>query len=254
MTTADDRQEFEAEKRRQAMAMAGDADLARRALEVVVDADRYGYSYQWSWLGLPIIQMPPDIVALQEVIWSTRPQLIVETGVARGGSVILMASLLQLLGEGEVVGVDIEIRPHNRHAVETHPLAHRVRLIEGSSVDSTVVDEVRSLADGVERVMVVLDSNHTHEHVLAELEAYAELVTVGQYLIVADTVVEDIPVQAHRPRPWGPGDNPKTALHAFLAAHPDLGYELDAYLDAKLLLTSSPGGYLRRVGVDGPAS
>jgi cephalosporin hydroxylase len=240
----DDRAEFEADKRVQAAAMAADAGLSDRALDLVVESDRYGYSYQWSWLGLPIIQMPPDIIAMQEVIWATRPQVIIETGVARGGSVILSSSLLELLGEGEVIAVDIEIRRHNRQAIEEHPLAHRVHLVEGSSVDPEIVDHVRDRVGAAERVMVVLDSNHTHEHVLAELEAHASMVSPGQYLIVADTVVEHIPAQTHRPRPWGPGDNPKTALDAFLATHPE--FEPDPYVNAKLLMTSSPGGYLRR--------
>lgn len=176
-----------------------------RALEVSVDADRYEYSYQWTWLGLPIIQMPPDVLATQEIIWDRRPQLIIETGIARGGSVVLSASILQLIGEGRAIAVDIDIRPHNRDAIEDHPVAGRIELIEGSSIDAAVVAQVAEVADGVERVMVILDSNHTHEHVLAELEAYGPLVTPGQFLIVADTAIEHIPVQSHRPRPWGPG-------------------------------------------------
>ncbi len=241
----DDRAEFEASNVAAAAAMAADGNLQQKALEVVVDADRYGYSYQWSWLGLPMIQMPADMVAMQEVIWATRPQLIIETGVARGGSVIMSSSMLQLIGEGQVVAIDIDIRPHNRQAIEEHPLGHRVQLIGGSSADTAVVDEVRGLAQGVDRVMVVLDSNHTHEHVLAELEAYGPMVTPGQYLVVADTVVERIPAQEHRPRPWGPGDNPETAMVEYLATHP--GFEADEHLNAKLLMTSSPGGYLRRL-------
>ena len=243
--SADDRAEFERTRRLQAQQMAADADLASRALDVVAHSDRHGWSYQWSWLGLPIIQMPPDIIALQEVIWETRPQVVIETGVARGGSVIFSSSILQLIGEGEVIGIDIDIRAHNRAAIEEHPLAHRVHLMEGSSIDPHVVEAVRARASEAERVMVVLDSNHTHEHVAAELEAYAPMVTPGQFLIVADTIVEHIPVQSHRPRPWGPGNNPHTALEAFLPSHPE--FERDSDVNAKLLLSSSPGGYLRRV-------
>jgi cephalosporin hydroxylase len=245
VSLTDDRAAFEEMRRSAAAAMAADTDLTGRALDVSIDADKYSYSYQWSWLGLPIIQMPPDIVATQEVIWASRPQLIIETGVARGGSVILSAALLQLLGEGGVVAVDIDIRPHNRAAVESHPLAHRVTLIEGSSVDADVVERVRATAEGVDRVMVILDSDHTHAHVLAELEAYAPMVTPGQYLIVADTAVEHIPVQDHRPRPWGPGNSPASALDHYLRTHS--GFEVDEHLNAKLLYTSSPGGYLRRI-------
>jgi cephalosporin hydroxylase len=240
----DDRADFEQEKRVAAARMAADEALAAGALALNAAADRYDWSYQWSWLGLPVIQLPPDIVALQEVIWETRPQLVIETGIARGGSLVLYASILELLGEGEVLGIDIDIRSHNREAIKTHPLAGRIQMIEGSSLDEAVVDEARGAAADVERVMVVLDSNHTHDHVLAELRAYGPLVTVGQFLVVADTFVDQIPPQEHRPRPWGPGDNPATALKAWLDEVD--GFEPDAFVNAKLLLTASPGGYLRR--------
>lgn len=242
--TGDDREQFAEEQRRYAAEIAADAELQRSALDTTAQADRHGYSYVWRWLGLPIIQMPTDVVALQEVIWDTRPQLIIETGVARGGSVVFFASILQLLGEGSVVGVDIDIRAHNRAAIEAHPLAHRVRLIEGSSLDGETVETVRRLAAGLERVMVVLDSNHTHEHVLGELHAYSQMVTPGQFLVVADTMVELLPEQTYRPRPWGLGNNAGTALEAFLKESDE--FEQDAFLNGKLLMTSSPGGYLRR--------
>ena len=240
---ADDRAEFETNKRAADLRMGADPDLMSRALEVSVDADRYEYSYQWTWLGLPIIQMPPDVLATQEIIWDRRPQLIIETGIARGGSVVLSASILQLIGEGRVIAVDIDIRPHNRDAIEDHPVAGRIELIEGSSIDAAVVAQVAEVADGVERVMVILDSNHTHEHVLAELEAYGPLVTPGQFLIVADTAIEHIPVQSHRPRPWGPGNSPASALADYSRRHPR--FVPDEYYNSKLLMTSSPGGYLR---------
>lgn len=242
---SDDRAAFEREKREAASRMAADKELAKAALAVNTAADRHDWSYQWSWLGLPVIQLPPDIVALQEVIWETRPQLVIETGIARGGSLVLYASILELIGEGEVLGVDIDIRAHNREAIETHPVAGRIRMIEGSSLDDAIVDEAQGAAAQVERVMVVLDSNHTHEHVLGELRAYAPLVTVGQFLVVADTFVEQIPPQEHRPRPWGPGNNPATALQAWLEESE--GFEPDPFVENKLLLTASPGGYLRRV-------
>jgi cephalosporin hydroxylase len=241
----DDRHEFEQEKRKAAARMASDAALSADALALNAAADRHDWSYQWNWLGLPVIQVPSDIVALQEILWETRPQLVVETGIARGGSLVLSASILELLGEGEVLGIDIDIRAHNRAAIESHPLAHRVRMIEGSSLDADVVAQARRAASEVERVMVILDSNHTHMHVLAELQAYAPLVTVGQFLVVADTFVEAIPPQEHRPRPWGPGDNPATALRDWLEESD--GFEPDPFVNAKLLLTASPGGYLRRV-------
>lgn len=241
----DDRVQFENDKRIFAAEMAKDGALRRKALDVVVESDRHGWSYQWSWLGLPIIQMPPDVIATQEIIWETRPQVIVETGVARGGSLIFYASILQLIGEGKVIGVDIDIRPHNRDSIERHPLAHRIELIQGSSVDGKVLADIRSRIPAGSRVMVILDSNHTHEHVLDELRLYAPLVTKDQFMIVADTVVEEIPAQAHRPRPWGPGNNPATAMQAFLKEDPS--FAPDPFVNAKLLLSSSPGGYLRRV-------
>lgn len=242
----DDTAEFERNKREWAVQMGEDAALKELARDVVVRADRYNYSHQWSWLGLPIIQMPGDIVATQEVVWAARPTVIVETGIARGGSLIFFASLLALIGDGKVVGVDIDIRAHNRANIEAHPLSQRIALIEGTSPAPATVDAVRAHIKPDDRVMVVLDSDHSHDHVLAELRLYAPLVTPGQYLVVADTVVEDIPTQTHRPRPWGPGNNPKTALDAYLGECDR--FERDAYIDAKLLDTASPGGYLRCVG------
>jgi cephalosporin hydroxylase len=242
---SDDRAAFEREKREAAARMAADEELAEAALAVNAAADRHDWSYQWSWLGLPVIQLPPDIVTLQEVIWETRPQLVIETGIARGGSLVLYASILELLGEGRVLGIDVDIRAHNRAAIEAHPLAHRLDMVEGSSLDDAVVETARRAAAEAERVMVVLDSDHTHDHVLAELRLYAPFVTVGQFLVVADTFVDQIPPQEHRPRPWGPGNNPATALEAWLDEAD--GFEPDPFVNAKLLLTASPGGYLRRV-------
>jgi cephalosporin hydroxylase len=241
----DDREQFAAEQRERAAAIAADAGVQAAALEATVLSDRRDWSYVWRWLGLPVIQMPTDVVAFQEVVWERRPQLIIETGVARGGSIILSASLLQLLGEGHVLGIDIDIRQHNRDSIEQHPLAHPVGLVEGSSTSPEVVELVRAAASEVERVMVVLDSNHTHEHVLEELRLYAPLVTAGQFLVVADTIIESLPRQEHRVRPWGPGDNPATALDQYLRETPGT-FEVDEYVNGKLLMTSSPGGYLRR--------
>ncbi len=241
----DDTENFERDKRRWAAEMDEDAELRADALDLLIRSDRHHYSYQWNWLGLPIIQFPQDIIATQEIVWETRPTVIVETGIARGGSMIFLASLLQLIGVGKVLGVDIDIRPHNRAKIEEHPLHHRIHLIEGSSTAPEVLEAVRSQIGAEDRVMVILDSDHTHAHVLEELRLYAPLVTPGQYLIVADTVVEDIPHQTHRPRPWGPGNNPKTALGAYLQ---DVDrFEPDPYINAKLLETASPGGYLRCV-------
>lgn len=240
----DDRNEFESRQRSNALRMGADSELADSAKRLFCDSDQYDYSYQWSWLGIPIIQIPPDIVALQEIIWASRPQIIVETGIARGGSAIFLSSMLELVGEGTIVSIDVDIRPHNRAAIESHVFGKRIQMIEGSSVDPRVLEQVRKLTEGADRVMVILDSNHTHQHVLHELTAYAPLVTQGQYLVVADTIIDYIPEQGHRPRPWGPGNNPRTALEEFLPQHPE--FEPDEFVNAKLLLTSSPGGYLRR--------
>jgi cephalosporin hydroxylase len=214
------------------------------------DTNRHGYTYNFTWLGRPIIQYPQDIVAMQEIIWSVRPDLIVETGVAHGGSLVFYASMLELNAacggplDGEVLGVDIDIRSHNRDAIEAHPMARRISMIQGSSVAREVIDEVGARAARKRRVLVCLDSNHTHEHVLAELVAYAPLVSVGSYCVVFDTLIEDMPADMFPDRPWGPGNNPKTAVREFLAGHPE--FAPDEALAGKLLITVAPGGYLRR--------
>lgn len=242
---ADDRATFRARRAESAARLVVDPDVVNLDRELVTASDRHDYSYMWEWLGLPIIQMPSDVVAMQEIIWRERPDVIVETGIARGGSVILHCSVLQLIGAGRVIAVDIDIRPHNRAAIEEHPLSDRATLIEGSSIEPHVVAGIRDQIGAEDRVMVVLDSNHTHDHVLAELQLYSPLVTTGQFLVVADTVVEDLPPQEHRPRPWGPGNNPRTAVAQFLAENPGQ-FDVDAFTNDKLLMTSSRGGYLRR--------
>jgi cephalosporin hydroxylase len=209
------------------------------------------YSYNFSWMGRPIIQYPQDMVAMQELIWAVQPELIVETGIAHGGSLIFSASMLELNAacggpkDARVVGVDIDIRAHNRAAIEAHPMFRRITMIQGSSVAPDVVAQVRALARGKRPVLVCLDSNHTHEHVLAELNAYASLTSVGSYCVVFDTMVEDLPAGMYPDRPWGPGNNPKTAARAFLAQHPE--FEIDHRIDHKLLISVAPQGYLKRV-------
>ena len=208
------------------------------------------YSYNFSWLGRPIIQYPQDVLLMQEIIWRVRPQLIIETGIAHGGSLIFSASMLELVaacggGEGSVLGVDVDIRAHNRAAIEAHPMFRRIAMIEGSSVDPAVVAQVHARARGLERVLVCLDSNHTHAHVLAELEAYAGLATPGSYCVVFDTLIEDMPADAYPDRPWGPGDNPLTAVRQWLAAHPE--FEIDPGPHQKALVTVARDGFLRRV-------
>ncbi|PNS09301.1 cephalosporin hydroxylase family protein [Solilutibacter silvestris] len=221
---------------------------------------QHKYAYNFRWLGRPVIQFPQDMAALQELIWDVRPDLIIETGIAHGGSLMLSASLLALLDYCEaaetgalldphtpkrkVLGIDIDIRRHNREAIEAHPMATRIEMIEGSSIDADVVQRVRERAAG-KRVLVLLDSNHTHDHVLAELEAYAPLVGPGSYCVVYDTLIEDMPDNLIQDRPWGRGDNPKTAVREFLSHNRN--FEVDEDIEAKLLITVAPGGYLRRV-------
>jgi cephalosporin hydroxylase len=226
-------------------AMQGDEKLLVLRQEIYQAIARYRYTYNFTWYGRPIIQLPEDILAVQELILSVQPDLIVETGVAHGGSLVLSASMLQLLGRGRVVGVDIDIRAHNRAAIEGHPLAHRIELIQGSSTDPAIAEKVRERAVGAGRVMVFLDSDHTHEHVLQELQFYSPLVGAGSYLVVFDTGIEDMPEGTYPDRRWGKGNNPKTAVHAFLAANDR--FEIDRELEARLMYTVAPDGYLRCV-------
>jgi cephalosporin hydroxylase len=219
-------------------------DLARRCFDL---ASTFEYPYHFEWLGRPVIQWPQDLVAMQEIIWKVKPEVIVETGIARGGSLIFSASLLQLIGgPGRVVGVDVDIRAHNRGEIERHPLAGRISLIQGSSTDEGVVEQVRRSTEGARSVLVALDSNHTHVHVLRELELYGPLVTPGSYLVVFDTVIEDMPADAVPDRPWGRGNNPKTAVREYLRTTDR--FEIDRDIEAKLLVTTNPDGYLRCVG------
>ena len=204
----------------------------------------FKYTYNFDWLGLPIIQFPQDIIALQEIIWQTKPDIIIETGVARGGSIIFYASMLKLLNNnGKVIGVDIDIREHNRKAIENHPLSDNVSLIQGSSIDEKIVNQVKSHIKDQDKVMVILDSNHTHEHVLEELKFYSPFVTKDCYIAVMDTVIEDMPEDYFPDRPWGKGNNPKTAVHEFLKTNDR--FEIDEYIHNKLLITVAPDGYLK---------
>jgi len=232
-----------AESRRQ---LGSDPELQALGRAFMRRSIELRYSYQFDWMGRPIIQYPQDVVAVQEIIWRTKPDLIVETGIAHGGSVLFSASMLELLGgSGRVVAVDIDIRAHNRKEIEAHPMCKRVTMIEGSSVDEATAAEVRRLAQGCSNVLVMLDSNHTHEHVLRELELYSPLVTKGNYLIVFDTIVEDMPPGSYPDRPWDVGNNPKTAVREFLQKNKR--FEIDRDVLDKLVLTVAPDGYLRCV-------
>lgn len=242
----DDRAEFERRRQEQSVALGRDTSVFARSAEMLVAVDTYDYAYLWSWWGLPIIQLPADVMATQEVIFAAQPDIIIETGVARGGSVIFMASLLQLLGRGKVIGVDIDIRAHNRDSIERHPMAGRVVLVEGPSADEDTLARVRAEISPGAKVMVILDSDHSRDHVLAELRAYGPLVTEGQYLVVADTALGRI--EAHqaptrRSKIWHKGDEPLAALELYLRETDR--FAPDPVLNGKLVLSSSPGGYLR---------
>lgn len=209
------------------------------------------YSYNFSWLGRPIIQYPQDMVAMQEIIWAVQPDLIIETGIAHGGSLIFFAAMLELNAicggpqNAKIVGIDIDIRAHNRSAIEAHPMASRIQMIQGSSIAPETIEQVKDIAKSCQRVLVCLDSNHTHDHVLEELRAYAPLTSVQSYCVVFDTIVEDMPAGMFPSRPWGPGDNPKTAVWEFLKTH--LEFEIDKRIQQKLLITAAPDGYLKRI-------
>lgn len=241
-------------------ALRADGELRKASLNWVGDITPKHYAYNFRWMDRPIIQLPQDMVAIQELIWKIKPDLIIETGIAHGGSLILSASMLALLDycdaveNGEtldpkatkrrVLGIDIDIRTHNRAAIEAHPRAHRIDMIQGSSIDPEIIAEVQAQATSYERVMVILDSNHTHAHVLAELQAYAPLVSQGSYCVVFDTVIEDLPAGMYPDRPWDVGNNPKTAVREYLKQNPN--FEVDEEMETKLLITVAPGGYLRR--------
>jgi cephalosporin hydroxylase len=208
------------------------------------------YSYNFSWLGRPIIQYPEDIVAMQELVWKVKPDLIIETGIAHGGSLIFFSAMQELVHsctgiDGEVVGIDIDIRKHNRLAIEQHPLSKRITMIEGSSIAPEIITKVSEKTKGKKRILISLDSNHTHEHVLAELNAYANFTSIGSYCVVFDTMVEDMPRAQAGDRPWGPGNNPKTAVHEWLNSHPE--FTIDKSIDNKLLISVAPNGYLKRI-------
>lgn len=238
--------DFHERNRRMIDGMADDSSLRDLSGRWFHAASQHEYSYHFTWMGRPIIQFPQDLVAMQEILWRVRPDLIIETGIAHGGSLVFYASMLELIGgEGIVLGIDVDIRPHNRTEIEQHSMYRRIRMLEGSSTDEHVLGQVHEIAKGKERIMVVLDSNHTHSHVLRELELYSPLVTNNSYLVVFDTVVEDMPEDFFVDRPWGRGNNPKTAVREFLAFNDR--FEVDRDIEAKLLITVAPEGYLRCV-------
>lgn len=257
----DPHEAFRAEVEQNIDGLVADDDLQALSRTWVREVSPHKYAYNFAWLGRPAIQFPNDAWALQELVWQIRPDLIIETGIAHGGSLIYSASLLALLDmcdateRGEmldprkpkrkVLGIDIDIRAHNREAIEAHPLFPRIEMIEGSSISEDTIGKVKAVASGYQRILVCLDSNHTHDHVLAELEAYAPMVSRDSYCIVYDTLIEDMPARLSGDRPWGPGNSPKSAVHAFLKSNTD--FEIDRRIDRKLQITVAPDGFLKRV-------
>lgn len=236
---------FVDERKQRVHSNASNSALLEAAKQFNTESNRAQYSYNFSWMGRPIIQYPQDMIAMQEIIWDIKPDLIIETGIAHGGSLIYYASILELIGKGEVLGIDIDIRAHNREQIENHPMFKRITMLEGSSLSSGIVQQVAEIAKDKQTVLVSLDSNHTHEHVLQELELYAPFVTKGSYIVVFDTIVEDLPEGYLPGRPWGKGNNPKSAVHAFLTDHSE--FIIDHQIDHKLLISVAPDGYLKRV-------
>jgi cephalosporin hydroxylase len=235
---------FEQEKKKSIDFFANDKGLQEDSVAWLSRVSINKYSYNFSWMGRPIIQFPQDMVAMQEIIWQVKPRLIIETGIAHGGSLIFYASMLELLGnDGFVLGIDIDIRQHNRIEIEKHPMYKRIKMIEGSSTDQDVIAKVYEIAEGKAPILVALDSMHTHDHVVSELQAYSPLVTKDSYLVVFDTVIEDMPVDFFQDRPWGKGNNPKTAVWEFVKGNDR--FEIDKDIQSKLLITVAPDGYLK---------
>lgn len=253
--------DFEKEVEERVASYIDEKELKKAANDFMIASTLPKYSYNFSWLSRPIIQYPQDILAMQEIIWKVKPDLIIETGIAHGGSLIFSASMLAQLdmcdaiengevfdpkiSKRKVLGIDIDIRSHNRRAIEAHPMSSRISMLEGSSIDESIIGQVREIAKAYSKVLVFLDSNHTHDHVLAELEAYAGLTSVGSYCVVFDTIVEDLPTGVlSSDRPWGKGNNPKTAVWDFLSRNSM--FSIDQFIQNKLLITVSPDGYLYR--------
>ena len=236
--------EFESERKDLIEANSENTALKNISEQFNIESNKAKYSYNFSWMGRPIIQYPQDIMAMQEIIWEVKPDLIIETGIAHGGSIIYYASLLELIGNGEVLGIDIDIREHNKKAIETHPMFKRIHMLEGSSVTTEMLERVRPFTQNKSKILVCLDSNHTHNHVLNELNFYAQFVSVGSYIVVFDTIVEDLPEQYLPNRFWGKGNNPKTAVSEFLKKNDN--FQIDSQIDNKLLISVNPGGYLKR--------
>ena len=234
---------FEKRNKEFVKTMSKDIEFKKNSQEWFDTSLKYEYPYHFTWLGRPIIQYPQDIVVMQELIWKIKPDLVIETGIARGGSLIFTASILELIGKGDVIGIDIDIRKQNRKEIEKHHLFKRITIIEGSSIDKKIINDIFKRSAEKKKILVLLDSFHTHSHVLKELKAYSPLVKKGSYLVVFDTVVEDMPKNSFPNRPWDKGNNPKTAVNEFLKNNDR--FKIDVNIERKLMITSSPSGFLK---------
>ncbi len=238
--------DFYAERSSNISKASKDKELKELSIRWIECSSKYNYSYNYEWLGRPVIQFPPDMIAIQEIIWKIKPDLIIETGIAHGGSLIYYASLLELINpDGLVLGIDIDIRKHNRDAIIEHPMNKRIKMIEGSSIDPNVIQQVKETCENKKSILIILDSNHSHDHVLNELRSYSSFVTLDSYMIVLDTIVEDLPDGFVQNRPWGKGNNPKTAVWEFLKTNQR--FKIDKDIENKLLITVAPDGYLKCV-------
>ena len=237
-------EQFKKDKEELIHSYSSNKELKDAAKEFNEVSNKNKYSYNFSWMGRPIIQYPQDMIMMQELIWDIKPDLIIETGIAHGGSLIFYASLMELIGKGEVLGIDIDIREHNKIEIEAHPMAKRINMILGSALDTSVLEKVSEFAKGKKTIMVCLDSNHTHDHVLEELNLYSNFTTIGSYCVVFDTIVEDLPKGMYD-RPWDVGNNPKTAVFEFLKTNDN--FVIDKNIDNKLLISVAPDGYLKRI-------
>jgi len=261
-TSNDPIREFEIERETRISTYPGQEAWQAQSRDWLKSAFDQKYMYNFAWGGRPIIQLPTDMAVFQEIVWATKPDLIIETGIAHGGSLIMSASLLAMLdycdavesggvvdpktAKRRVLGIDIDIRAHNRDALTAHPMSAKIDMFEGSSIEDEMIRRVHDYARDYERVLVCLDSNHTHDHVMAELNAYASLATRDSYCLVFDTVIEDLPEDTFPDRPWAPGNNAKTAVHEFLKSHPE--FAIDQEVNNKLLISAAPDGWLKRVG------
>lgn len=237
------KEEFLELNKESANKMYSNTKLQNKAIDVLISADKYRWIHQSKWFGEPLLNLPQDMFAIQDIIWRTRPKYIIEVGVAWGGSLLFESCLLEILGGGKVIGIDIFIPEDLRQRLKSHNrISERIELIEGASTDSITLSKVKKILEDSKEVLVILDSYHTHDHVLKELQEYSKFVGKGNYLVCGDTIVEKIPEQEHRPRPWGPGNNPATAVSEFLSQNDR--FSVDWEIDKRLLFSCHPGGYL----------